>query len=433
MKSEKFPMHFKILIGMLLGVLYGLIAVYFQWGKFTVDWIKPVGTIFINLLKVVAIPLVFISLVTGITSLRDTSKVKRIGLRTITIYLFTTVVAVCLGLSLVNITKPGHAFPESKRKELQESFKKEADKKRDAAKDVQDSPPLQALVDMFPVNIFKAASENTQMLQVIVFAFIFGIAMVLIPGDRANLVRPFFEGMNDIILKMIDIIMQLCPYGVFALLASLLVEFAGGDITKTWDLFQALGLYSLTVLAGLFIMAYVNYGLLLKILTKRSPGTFFRSIFPVQMLAFSTSSSSATLPLTMEHCEKELGVSNEVASFVLPVGATVNMDGTSLYQAVAAVFIAQAMGMNLDFAAQLKIVLTATLASIGAAGVPGAGMVMLVIVLNSVNVPVEGISLIFAVDRLLDMFRTTVNVTGDMVVAVAIQEHEDKRKDFFEA
>ncbi|HNN06013.1 MAG TPA: dicarboxylate/amino acid:cation symporter, partial [Leptospiraceae bacterium] len=383
--------------------------------------------------KVVAIPLVFISLVAGITSLRDTSKVKRIGLRTIIIYLFTTVVAVCLGLSLVNITKPGHAFPESKRKELQESFKKEADKKRDAAKDVQDSPPLQALVDMFPVNIFKAASENTQMLQVIVFAFLFGIAMVMIPGDRANLVRPFFEGMNDIILKMIDIIMQLCPYGVFALLASLLVEFAGGDITKTWDLFQALGLYSLTVLVGLFIMVYVNYGLLLKILTKRSPGNFFRSIFPVQMLAFSTSSSSATLPLTMEHCEKELGVSNEVASFVLPVGATVNMDGTSLYQAVAAVFIAQAMGMNLDFAAQLKIVLTATLASIGAAGVPGAGMVMLVIVLNSVNVPVEGISLIFAVDRLLDMFRTTVNVTGDMVVAVAIQEHEDKRKDFFES
>ncbi|HNO24233.1 MAG TPA: dicarboxylate/amino acid:cation symporter, partial [Leptospiraceae bacterium] len=356
MKTKEIPMHFKILLGMLFGILYGLIAVYFQWGKFTIDWIKPVGTIFINLLKVVAIPLVFISLVAGITSLRDTSKVKRIGLRTIIIYLFTTVVAVCLGLSLVNITKPGHAFPESKRKELQESFKKEADKKRDAAKDVQDSPPLQALVDMFPVNIFKAASENTQMLQVIVFAFLFGIAMVMIPGDRANLVRPFFEGMNDIILKMIDIIMQLCPYGVFALLASLLVEFAGGDITKTWDLFQALGLYSLTVLVGLFIMVYVNYGLLLKILTKRSPGNFFRSIFPVQMLAFSTSSSSATLPLTMEHCEKELGVSNEVASFVLPVGATVNMDGTSLYQAVAAVFIAQAMGMNLDFAAQLKIV-----------------------------------------------------------------------------
>ncbi|MDX1958704.1 MAG: dicarboxylate/amino acid:cation symporter [Leptospiraceae bacterium] len=429
---KKIPLHIKILIGMALGAIYGLIAVSSGWTEFTSSYVKPFGTVFLNLLRMIAVPLVFVSLVTGVSSLRDVSKVRRIGTRTIAFYLSTTVLAVSLGLLLVNVMRPGDAFPKAKQEELKLKYSDNVTKKTNDAKEVAKAPKLQFLIDLVPTNIFKSASDNTQMLPIIMFAILIGISMILTPLDKITVIRGFFDGLNEIILKMIDLIMHYAPYGVFALIGSLLVEFSSGGINETLSLFQALGLYSLTVLVGLFLMIYVVYGTLLKIFTGRSIRKFFNSILPVQMLAFSTSSSSATLPVTMEHCEKHLGVTNEIASFVLPVGATVNMDGTSLYQSVATVFIAQALGIDLSFTQQLTIVLTATLASIGAAGVPGAGMVMLVIVLNSVGVPIEGITLIFAVDRILDMFRTTVNVTGDMVVAVVIQEAEERRKSFFE-
>ena len=409
---------------MVLGVLYGLIASKMGWVDFTNDWIKPWGKIFINLLKLIAVPLVFASLIKGVSSLSDISKLSRIGGKTIGIYLFTTVVAVTFGLLLVNIIQPGTSFSEEKRMELKEQYASNAASKIASAKDVKEDGPLQFIVDMVPSNFIQATGNNKNMLQVIFFAILFGIAMVMLPKEKTSVVKSFFDGVNDIILQIVDLIMLTAPYGVFALLGGLVVDFGGSA-----ELFQALGIYSLSVVIGLLLMIMVVYPLILKSFTKLKYFDFFKGIVPAQMLAFSTSSSAATLPVTMERCEDHLGVSEEVSSFVLPLGATINMDGTSLYQAVAAVFIAQAFGYDLDLSQQLTIVLTSTLASVGAAAVPGAGMVMLVIVLSSIGIDPEGIALIFAVDRLLDMLRTVVNVTGDATVATVVAATEGQLKD----
>ena len=417
-------LHWKIIIGMVLGVLYGLLASKMGWLDFTNDWIKPWGKIFINLLKLIAVPLVFASLIKGVSSLSDISKLSRIGGKTIGIYLFTTVVAVTFGLLLVNIIQPGTSFSEEKRMELKEQYASSAASKIASAKDVKKDGPLQFIVDMVPSNFIQATGNNKNMLQVIFFAILFGIAMVMLPKEKTSVVKGFFDGVNDIILQIVDLIMLTAPYGVFALLGGLVVDFGGSA-----ELFQALGIYSLSVVVGLLLMIMVVYPLILKSFTKLKYFDFFKGIAPAQMLAFSTSSSAATLPVTMERCEDHLGVSEEVSSFVLPLGATINMDGTSLYQAVAAVFIAQAFGYDLDLSQQLTIVLTSTLASIGAAAVPGAGMVMLVIVLSSIGIEPEGIALIFAVDRLLDMLRTVVNVTGDATVATVVAATEGQLKD----
>ncbi len=408
---------------MILGVFYGLLASKIGWVDFTNDWIKPWGKIFINLLKLIAVPLVFASLIKGVSSLSDISKLSRIGGKTIGIYLFTTVVAVTFGLLLVNIIQPGKSFSNDKRMELKEQYASNAASKIASAKDVKENGPLQFIVDMVPSNFIQATGNNRNMLQVIFFAILFGIAMVMLPSEKTSIVKGFFDGINDIILQIVDLIMLSAPYGVFALLGGLVVDF-GGSV----ELFQALGIYSLSVAIGLLLMIMVVYPLILKSFTKLKYFDFFKSIAPAQMLAFSTSSSAATLPVTMERCEDHLGVSKEVSSFVLPLGATINMDGTSLYQAVAAVFIAQAFGYDLDLSQQLTIVLTSTLASIGAAAVPGAGMVMLVIVLSSIGIDPEGIALIFAVDRLLDMLRTVVNVTGDATVASVVAASEGQLK-----
>lgn len=421
---RKLALHWKIIIGMVLGVLYGLLASKMGWVDFTNDWIKPWGKIFINLLKLIAVPLVFASLIKGVSSLSDISKLSRIGGKTIGIYLFTTVVAVTFGLLLVNIIQPGTSFSEEKRMELKEQYASSATSKIASAKDVKEDGPLQFIVDMVPSNFIQATGNNKNMLQVIFFAILFGIAMVMLPKEKTSVVKGFFDGVNDIILQIVDLIMLTAPYGVFALLGGLVVDFGGSA-----ELFQALGIYSLSVVVGLLLMIMVVYPLILKSFTKLKYFDFFKGIAPAQMLAFSTSSSAATLPVTMERCEDHLGVSEEVSSFVLPLGATINMDGTSLYQAVAAVFIAQAFGYNLDLSQQLTIVLTSTLASIGAAAVPGAGMVMLVIVLSSIGIDPEGIALIFAVDRLLDMLRTVVNVTGDATVATVVAATEGQLKD----
>jgi len=421
---RKLALHWKIIIGMVLGVLYGLLASEMGWVDFTNDWIKPWGKIFINLLKLIAVPLVFASLIKGVSSLSDISKLSRIGGKTIGIYLFTTVVAVTFGLLLVNIIQPGTSFSEEKRMELKEQYASNAASKIASAKDVKEDGPLQFIVDMVPSNFIQATGNNKNMLQVIFFAILFGIAMVMLPKEKTSVVKGFFDGVNDIILQIVDLIMLTAPYGVFALLGGLVVDFGGSA-----ELFQALGIYSLSVVIGLLLMIMVVYPLILKSFTKLKYFDFFKGIAPAQMLAFSTSSSAATLPVTMERCEDHLGVSEEVSSFVLPLGATINMDGTSLYQAVAAVFIAQAFGYDLDLSQQLTIVLTSTLASIGAAAVPGAGMVMLVIVLSSIGIDPEGIALIFAVDRLLDMLRTVVNVTGDATVATVVAATEGQLKD----
>jgi len=419
---KKLALHWKIIIGMVLGVVYGLIASKYGWVDFTNSWIKPWGTIFVNLLKLIAVPLVFASLIKGVASLSDISKLSRIGGKTIAIYLASTVIAVTIGLLLVNTVKPGEGFDKDSIKT--EQIEEGANEKIEAAKIVEDEGPLKFLVDIVPTNIFDAASDNRNMLQVIFFAILLGIALVMLPDEKTIYVKGFFDGINDIILQIVDIIMISAPYGVFALLGGLVVDFGASA-----ELFIALGKYSVTVIVGLLLMILVVYPFILKIFTKMKYKDFFKGIMPAQMLAFSTSSSAATLPVTMERCEDHLGVSEEVSSFVLPLGATINMDGTSLYQAVAAVFIAQAYGMELGIAEQLTIVMTATLASIGAAAVPGAGMVMLVIVLGAIGVPVEGLALIFGVDRLLDMMRTVVNVTGDATVATVVASTEGQLRE----
>ena len=417
---KKLALHWQILLGMITGVLFAFILIQFAWGKdIIVDWVKPFGTIFINLLKLIAVPLILGSLIKGISDLKDISKLSQMGGRTIGLYVLTTVLAVSIGLAIVNIIKPGSYISEQTRTELVANYTTDANSKIEAAAVQRQVGPLQSLVDIVPDNIFKAASDNGNMLQVIFFAIIFGIAMILLPESQSKPVKDFFDSFNEIILKMIDLIMLFSPFGVFALLAAIVAE------SPSLDLFKALGMYGLTVLLGLAIMIGV-YLLIVKVFARKSASFFLNGISPAQLLAFSTSSSAATLPVTMERVVDNLGVDDEVASFVLPIGATINMDGTSLYQAVAAVFIAQAFGMDLSLGVQLGIIVTATLASIGSAAVPGAGMVMLVIVLAQAGIPEAGLALIFAIDRPLDMCRTTVNVTGDAAVAMVVAKSVNK-------
>lgn len=411
---KKLALHWQILLGMALGVVFALILSNFSWGSgFISDWIKPFGTIFINLLKLIAVPLILGSLIKGISDLKDISQLSKMGIRTIGLYLMTTVVAVSIGLLIVNTVEPGKTISESTRTDLVENYGGDADIARETAQKQKDAGPLQALVDLVPENIIGASGKNSNMLQVIFFSIFFGIGLILIPQKTAEPVKKFFDGFNEVILKMIDIIMLAAPYGVFALLAALVVE------SPSADLFAALGMYALCVVGGLLLMI-VFYNLVVWAITKKTPRFFENGISPAQLLAFSTSSSAATLPVTMERVEEHLGVERDVSSFVLPIGATINMDGTSLYQAIAAVFIAQAFGMDLSFGTQMGIIATATLASIGSAAVPGAGMVMLVIVMAQAGIPEAGLALIFAVDRPLDMCRTSVNVTGDASVSMLV-------------
>ena len=419
---KKIALHWKILIGMGLGVVFGLLLSFVPHGaQFISNYIKPFGTIFINLLKLIAVPLILASLIKGVSDLKDISKLSKMGGRTILTYLITTLTAVTIGLILVNVIQPGKSISIETRNELVEAYATDIEAKQAAAAKQQESNPLQALVDVVPSNIFLAASNNRNMLQVIFFALFFGIGMILLPKKKIKPVKKFFDSFNDIILKLIDLIMLAAPYGVFALLAALVVE------APSLEPFQALALYAITLLLGLAAMISV-YVIIVRIITKRKPSFFISGIAPAQLLAFSTSSSAATLPVTMECVEDNLGVDEEVASFVLPIGATINMDGTSVYQGVAAVFIAQAFGLDLSLSAQLGIVFTATLASIGTAAVPSAGIVMLVIVLAQAGIPEAGLALIFAIDRPLDMCRTIVNVTGDAAVSMIVGKSIGKLK-----
>lgn len=420
MKLARIPLHWLILTGMAAGMLFGVVAVNLGWHEFTKDWISPWGTIFINLLKLIAIPLIIVSLINGISGLNDVSRLSRIGLKTVGMYLLTTVIAVSTGLVVVNITNPGTYLSAEKSAEFRENYTGNAVQNLSQP----EAGPLQFVIDIVPDNLFKAMTSNASMLQVIFFSLLFGVAVILIPPQKTLIVRNLFESLNEIVMQMIHLIMKMAPLGVFALMAGLTTQLAGTNPADTLQIFGTLGIYALTVVIGLFVVIFGIYPVFIRIFARLPVKKFFKGIAPAQLLAFSTSSSAATLPVTMECCEENLGLRKEVTGFVLPLGATVNMDGTSLYQAVAAVFLAQIYGMDLTFGQQLTIILTATLASIGSAAVPGAGMIMLVIVLNSVGVPTEGIALIFAVDRPLDMLRTVVNVTGDTVVASIINRTE---------
>ena len=440
-KRKRLALHWQIMIGMVCGVLFGLLMTCFtgrvvdvechslfckfSGTRFVVNWIAPFGTIFIKLLKLIAIPLILASLIKGISDLKDISRFSKIGGRTIGVYIVTTIFAITIGLVLVNTIKPGQGISAETVAKLESAYatSDEVQSKLSEAQHQKSSGPLQFVVDMVPENSVAAMSDNRKMLQVIFFAIFLGISMLLLKPEQSSPLKKLFDSLNDVVLKMVDLIMLTAPFAVFALLANVVVNSSDPDILA------ALARYAMVVVVGLSLMI-LFYSLLVGMFTGKSPIWFLRQISPAQLLAFSTSSSAATLPVTMERVEEHIGVDKEVSSFVLPVGATINMDGTSLYQAVAAVFIAQALGHHLDFADQLMIVLTALLASIGSAAVPGAGMVMLVIVLEAVGFPAEklavGLALIFAVDRPLDMCRTTVNVTGDATVAMLIAKSVGK-------
>lgn len=461
---SKLALHWQIIIGLLAGILWAILSSTLGWSEFTLNWIDPFGVIFINLLKLIAVPLVLFSIISGISGLSDTSSLGRMGFKTLVAYLVTTVFAISIGLTLVNTFKPGTLVDESQRRsnrvryelwvaetpgveklddvnllanlgeEEKEALRAEelalaqnatVQSKMESAKQTKDAGPLQFVVDMVPNNIFFSLNDNGLMLQVIFFAIFFGVTLLYVPPHQAKPVIDFINGTNEVFLKMVDIVMKGAPFFVFALLAGTLSEMAGDDLGSVIEIFKGLGWYSLTVVLGLALMIFVIYPFIMVVIVKRkSYREFFNAIGAAQMLAFSTSSSAATLPVTMECVQDNLGVNERITSFVLPIGATVNMDGTSLYQAVAVIFLAQFHMVDLSVAQQLTIVLTATLASIGSAAVPSAGLVMLIIVLESVGLNPAWIAIIFPVDRILDMCRTVVNVTGDATVSTIIASTE---------
>ena len=416
--------HWRILLALALGLIYGVVAAYAGWGQFTADWIAPFGTIFFRMLLFVAVPLVLASLITGIASLSDLNKLSRIGGKTIAIYLGTTLIALIIGLTLVNLLQPGAVVPEGVRTSLQETYESDVVAREAAAAAASSRGPLQPLVDMVPDNIIFAASDNRRMLNVVFIAMLFGVALMLIPKEQAAPLLALFESLDAVIIKIVEIVILVAPIGVFGLIADTVTRVAGDSPADVPQLLGALGYYCLAVLIGLAIQMLVTYPVLLRLFTPLRLRQFMPGVVQAQLVAFSTSSSAATLPVTMKSAQRNLGVSEEVASFVLPLGATINMDGTGLYQAVAAVFIAQTLGIPLDLSAQLTIVFLALLASIGTAAVPSAGVVMLVVILETVGVPAAGIALILGVDRILDMARTAANVTGDVTVSAIVAASE---------
>ncbi len=412
-KKTVFPLYLKILIGLVAGFIWGIINKESSLSPdLTVVYIKPIGTIFLEVLKYIALPLVLVSVTVGITNLEGISKLSRLGGKTILIYTLTTVIAIVIGIIIVNIIQPGKAIGEETRNQLLEIYKVEAEQQHDKVIAYETMSVWERFVDGFPNNIVS------KMLYFVLFALVAGVVLVAFEDKKVQPIVDWLNKANDFILKIVEYIMYLAPFGVFALIASLVVE------THSHDLLFALLQYSFTVLLGLIIMTFGVYPLMLKYFSNIPIKEFYEGIRPAQLLAFSSSSSSATLPVTMQQCERRLKLPEKVTSFVLPLGSTINMDGTSLYQAVAAIFIAQVYGIDLSLAQQLGIVLTALVASVGSAGVPGAGMIMLGIVLQSENIPIEGIALIMAPDRILDMCRTVVNVTGDATVTAVIAKTE---------
>jgi Na+/H+-dicarboxylate symporter len=423
---KKLNLHIQIIIGLALGLFFALLSIQLGWPtSFTVNYIKPFGTLFLNSLKMVAIPLVFASLIIGITNIEDLNKLSRIGGKTLLLYTITTVFAGLLGIVIANLVKPGQVISTQTRECLMSLYGGEAEQHSLALKNLNTGGPLQFLLDLLPENIFAALSNNINLLQVVVIAIVLGIALLKIPLRKSKPVIMFFEGINDAIIELIRFIMRLAPLGVFSLVASLLVEVAGdSNPREAFEILYALFWYVGTVVVGLFIMTFGVYGIILKLFSKMSYIEFLHGIRPAQLIAFTTSSSSAALSVTMERVEKHLGVSEEISSFVLPLGATINMDGTALYQAVSIVFIAQALGIDLSISTQLAIVAYVTMSSIGVAGVPGAAMVTTTMLLQSIGIPVAGLALILAPDRILDMCRTVTNITGDAVVAVVVATTE---------
>ncbi|MHA7877404.1 MAG: dicarboxylate/amino acid:cation symporter [Bacteroidota bacterium] len=424
---KKVALHIQILIGLVLGLVFALMSVKLGWSaSFTISYIKPFGTIFLNSLKMVAMPLIFVSLVVGVTSIEDVTKLSRIGGKTFLIYTITTILAVALGLTIANLVKPGHIISAQTRDRLMTLYTGETAQHKATTQVLQKkSEPLQFFLDLVPDNLVASMSSNANLLQVVLVAILFGIALLQITPRKSRPVILFFEGINDAIIELIRFIMKLAPIGVFALVASLLVEVArDNNPNEVFEILHALLWYMFTVVAGLAFITYAVYPLTIRLFTKMHYLQFFRGIYPAQLVAFTTSSSSATLPVTMERAEKHLGISEAMSSFVLPLGATVNMAGTALYQGVAIVFIAQALGLDLSITAQFVVIANVVISSLGVAGVPGGAMVTTMMLLQSLGIPAAGLALILAPDRILDMCRTVTNITGDVAVAVIVASSE---------
>lgn len=402
---QKISLTTRIILAMFLGLIVGLAIKYllptssFVQSYITDGLFQVVGKIFIASLKMLVVPLVFVSLVCGTCSLRDTTKLGRLGVKTVGLYLLTTAFAVTLALTFAVIVGPG----EGANLQVVEYIPKKAPELKDV------------LINLFPSNPIRAMAEGN-MLQVIVFAILFGIALAL-AGKAGERVASLFNDLNEVIMKLIIILMNLAPYGVFCLMAKLFATLGFYTIGN-------LITYFLLVLFVLLLHGTATYPLMLKLLAGLNPFIFFRKMRPAMLFAFSTASSNATLPITLETATRHLGIRNTIASFTIPLGATINMDGTAIMQGVATVFIAQAYNIDLNLIQYLSIILTATLASIGTAGVPGVGLIMLAMVLQQVGLPVEGISLIIGVDRLLDMTRTVVNISGDCTISCIVAKSE---------
>ena len=408
---------------MIAGIATGMLFISFGQGEVVQLWIKPWGNIFIRMLQLIAVPLVLVSLIKGVTGIEDIRRFSQIGLKALLIYMSTTVCAILVGLALVLSVKPGNFVDAAVASQMKESYQHVVNEKMSAAESTSEQGPLSFLNDIVPDNLFAASSNNSKMLQVIFFAIFFGIAAISLPKEKTKAVLKVIDSLYDIILKMVDYIIRFAPYGVFALMAALVA-----DNSSNLSIFAALGMYTLTVIAGLLLLIFVFYPLLIHLFTRIQTKHFIRNMYPVQLLAFTTSSSAATLPLNMETTERDLGISKEITSFVLPVGTTINMDGTSCYQAIAVVFIAQVMHIHLGWSELIAIVLLTTISSIGTPAIPGGSYVILTMVLSSVGIPADGLALILGVDRPLDMLRTSVNVTGDATVASIIDKPRTKRK-----
>ena len=416
------PLYAKILIGMLAGVLIGIAALTFQQTGFVNNWVRPWGQVFIRLLQLIAVPLVFVSLVKGVIGLSDIGKFSRIGIRTIILYLLTTAFAVTVGMSLGLVVRPGQFVDRQTVVSMQENYKSVVEQKKAEADTMKNSGPLSFLEEVVPDNFVAATSDNRKMLQVIFFAVLFGIAALCIERTKIVPVEQLFDSLYHILLKVIDFVIMFAPYGVTALMAGLVIDFSGN-----LSMFGALAVYAITVVSGLLFLISVFYPTLIYLFTKMKPNFFIKTMYPVQLFAFTTSSSAATLPLNLETTENKLGVSNEVTSFVLPVGATINMDGTSCYQAIAVLFIAQVIGIDLTLMQLFTIILMTIISSIGTPSIPGGSYVILTMVLASVGIPPEGLALILGIDRPLDMLRTAVNVTGDATVAAIVDTQNNKQ------
>ena len=414
-KKPSFPLYLRILTGMIVGIVIGFIAIQLKGERFVNYWIVPWGQIFIRLLQLIAIPLIFVSLIKGIMSLESIKSFSRLGIKTITYYMATTLFAVLLGISIGMFVKPGNLVDRTRVEAIKGDYDMFVAEKAKAAEQTQEKGPLGFLNDIVPNNIVNAASSNASMLQVIFFAVFFAMAALAIPRDKIITVTRFFEGLNDIIFRMVDYIIAFAPIGVTALMAGLIVSY-GGELS----IFVALGTYALCVVTAMFFLILLFYPALIRLLSKKRVGQFLKATYPVQLFAFTTSSSAATLPVTMEAVEKDLHVTRETAAFVLPVGATINMDGASCYQAISVLFIAQVLGFDLSLSQILTVVGMTVLSSIGTPAIPGGSFVILTMVLTSIGIPPEGLALIIGIDRPLDMLRTAVNVTGDIAGSVIV-------------